>query len=124
MCISNRYVCDPEYGWWMLNMHYLLIQGVAYVFADRYVWDPVDAGHALLSHRPPPAAPHRGGQQQPSGQHGLQRLTVCALDHSFYQACLLVSLPLGGGRGEGESVWGWGDWRMSGGMIVKKCVCM
>ena len=50
MCISNRHVWDPEYGWWMLNMHYLLIQGVAYVFADWYVSDPVDADHALPSH--------------------------------------------------------------------------
>ena len=31
-------------------MHYLLIQGVVYVFADRYVSDPVDSDHALPSH--------------------------------------------------------------------------
>ena len=35
---------------WMLSVHYLLIQGVACVFADRYVWDPVDAECALPSH--------------------------------------------------------------------------
>ena len=50
MCISNRYVWDPEYGWWILNMPYLLIQGVADVFADRYGSDPVDAECALPSH--------------------------------------------------------------------------
>ena len=35
---------------WMLSVHYLLIQGVACVFADRYGSDPVDAECALPSH--------------------------------------------------------------------------
>ena len=91
---ADRYVSDPVDADHALLSH----PGDACVFADRYVWDPVDADHALLPHCPPPAALHRGGQQQPGGQHGLQRLSVCALDHSFYQACLLVSLLLGRGK--------------------------
>ena len=109
-----RYALDPVLAVHRVPSH----PGCSVCRPNRYVWNPVDAEHALLSHCPPSAAPHHhGGQQHPCGQHGLQRLTVCALDLTLHQACLLVSplsLPLchsvwavglvGGGRFWGVGV--------------------